>query len=158
MVATPSMLLPRRAEGVQDRSAAPRSDAWDGYLASLDRLLDFLMCHQIQHTVFLSGDEHHALVCHVTLQPPPDRADTWGPVQLTSVHSSALYAPLPFANGHPADLSDQAFVTAGGTRVTMHTRCAPPGDGWARISLTPGTGPGDLEVEFVKARPPSEGA
>ena len=158
VVATPSMLLPRRAEGVQDRSAAPRSDAWDGYPASLDRLLDFLMCHQIQHTVFLSGDEHHALVCHVTLQPPPDRADTWGPVQLTSVHSSALYAPLPFANGHPADLSDQAFVTAGGTRVTMRTRCAPPGDGWARVSLTPGTGPGDLEVEFVKARPPSEGA
>jgi hypothetical protein len=78
--------------------------------------------------------------------------------RLTSVHSSALYAPLPFANGHPADLSDQAFVTVGGTRVTMRTRCAPPGDGWARVSLTPGTGPGDLEVEFVKARPPQDGA
>jgi hypothetical protein len=89
----------------------------------------------------------------VTLQPPQSREHTWGPVQLTSVHSSALYAPLPFANGHPAELSDQAFVTAGGTRVTMSTRCAPPGDGWARISLTPGTGSGDLEVEFVKAHP-----
>ncbi|MFN9281994.1 MAG: alkaline phosphatase D family protein [Betaproteobacteria bacterium] len=153
VVATPSMLLPRRAEGVQDPGAEGRSDAWDGYPASLDRLLDFLMREQIQYTVFLSGDEHHALVCEVTLQPPQSREHTWGPVQLTSVHSSALYAPLPFANGHPAELSDQAFVTAGGTRVTMSTRCAPPGDGWARISLTPGTGSGDLEVEFVKAHP-----
>ena len=158
VVATPSLLLPRHAEGVQDRSDAGRSDAWDGYPASLDRLLDFLMRHQIQHTVFLSGDEHHALVCEATLAPPPIRQDRWKEVRLTSVHSSALYAPLPFANGHPADLSDQAFVTAGGTRVTMRTRCAPPGDGWARVSLTPGTGPGDLEVEFVKARPPQDGA
>lgn len=158
VVATPSLLLPRHAEGVQDRSDAGRSDAWDGYPASLDRLLDFLMRHQIQHTVFLSGDEHHALVCEATLAPPPIRQDRWKEVRLTSVHSSALYAPLPFANGHPADLSDQAFVTVGGTRVTMRTRCAPPGDGWARVSLTPGTGPGDLEVEFVKARPPQDGA
>jgi hypothetical protein len=158
VVATPSLLLPRHAEGVQDRSDAGRSDAWDGYPASLDRLLDFLMRHQIQHTVFLSGDEHHALVCEATLAPPPIRQDRWKEVRLTSVHSSALYAPLPFANGHPADLSDQAFVTLGGTRVTMRTRCAPPGDGWARVSLTPGTGPGDLEVEFVKARPPQDGA
>ena len=90
--------------------------------------------------------------------PPPIRQDRWKEVRLTSVHSSALYAPLPFANGHPADLSDQAIVTVGGTRVTLRTRCAPPGDGWARVSLTPGTGPGDLEVEFVKARPPQDGA
>ncbi len=158
VVATPSLLLPRRAEGVQDRSATGCSDAWDGYPTSLDRLLDFLMRHQIQHTAFLSGDEHHALVCEATLAPPPIRQDRWKEVRLTSVHSSALYAPLPFANGHPADLSDQAFVTAGGTRVTMRTRCAPPGDGWARVSLTPGSGCGNLQVEFVKARPAQESA
>lgn len=158
VVATPSLLLPRHAEGVQDRSAAGRSDAWDGYPASLDRLLDFLMRHQIQHTVFLSGDEHHALVCEATLAPPPSQQDNWKEVRLSSVHSSALYAPLPFANGHPADLSDQAFVTAGGTRVTMRTRFAPPGDGWARVSLTPGSSCGNLEVEFVKARPGQEHA
>lgn len=154
VVATPSLLLPRRAEGVQDPAAAERSDAWDGYPASLDRLLDFLMREQIHHTVFLSGDEHHALVCKATLQPPPERAGQWDAVQLTSVHSSALYAPLPFANGHPADLSDQDFVTAGGTRVSMNTTCAPPGDGWARVSLSPGEGDGALEVAFVKARRP----
>jgi hypothetical protein len=152
VVATPSLLLPRRAEGVQDPAAAERSDAWDGYPASLDRLLDFLMREQIQHTVFLSGDEHHALVCRATLQPPPERAGQWDAVQLTSVHSSALYAPLPFANGHPADLSDQGFVTAGGTRVSMSTHHAPPGDGWARVSLSPGAGDGALEVAFIKAQ------
>jgi hypothetical protein len=75
-------------------------------------------------------------------------------VKLTSVHSSSLYAPLPFANGHPADLSDESFVTAGGTRVSMKTCYAPPGDGWARVSLIPGPGDGALEMEFVKAQGP----
>jgi hypothetical protein len=154
VVATPSMLLPRRAEVARDPSASGRSDAWDGYPASMDRLLDLLMREQIHHTVFLSGDEHHALVCEVTLDPPPERAGPWEPVKLTSVHSSALYAPLPFANGHPADLSEDSFVTAGGTRVSMKTRYAPPGDGWARVSLSPGPGDGALEVEFVKAPGP----
>ncbi len=154
VVATPSMLLPRRAEVVRDPSASDRSDAWDGYPASLDRLLDLLMREQIHHTVFLSGDEHHALWCEVTLDPPPERAGPWGPVKLTSVHSSSLYAPLPFANGHPADLSDESFVTAGGTRVSMKTCYAPPGDGWACVSLIPGPGDGALEVEFVKAQGP----
>jgi phosphodiesterase/alkaline phosphatase D-like protein len=151
VVATPSMLLPRRAEVVRDPSASDRSDAWDGYPASLDRLLDLLMREQIHHTVFLSGDEHHALWCEVTLDPPPERAGPWGPVKLTSVHSSSLYAPLPFANGHPADLSDESFVTAGGTRVSMKTCYAPPGDGWACVSLIPGPGNGALLVAFVKS-------
>ena len=150
VVATPSLLLPRRAEVVADPSAAPRSDAWDGYPASLHRLLDFLLRKQIQHTVFLSGDEHHALVCEVALEPAASATDNRHPIRLTSVHSSALYAPFPFANGHPADLSDEAFVTPGGTRVTMKTRFAPPGDGWTRVSLRPGAGDGGLVVRFYK--------
>jgi hypothetical protein len=154
VVATPSMLLPRRVEVARDPSASDRSDAWDGYPASLDRLLDLLMREQIRHTVFLSGDEHHALWCEVTLHPPPQRAGQWGAVQCTSVHSSALYAPLPFANGHPADLSEEPFVTAGGTRVSLKVHHAPPGDGWARVSLSPGPGDGALEVAFVKAQGP----
>jgi len=158
VVATPSLLLPRRAEVAQDPASAPRSDAWDGYPASLDRLLDFMLREQILHTVFVSGDEHHALVCEVRLEP--DRPQGAGahpsaapaPIEFSSVHSSALYAPFPFANGCPEDLSDEPFVTAGGTRVTLKTTPAPPGDGWARVSLTPGSGDGQLEVRFFKAR------
>jgi choline dehydrogenase-like flavoprotein len=150
VVATPSLLLPRRAEVVVDPANAPRSDAWDGYPASLHRLLDFLLREQIQHTVFVSGDEHHALVCEVTLAPAAQMSAGLHAIRLTSVHSSALYAPFPFANGHPADLSDDPFVTPGGTRVTLKTRFAPPGDGWSRVSLTPGQGDGGLEVGFYK--------
>ena len=150
VVATPSLLLPRRAEVVADPTATPRSDAWDGYHDSLHRLLDFMLREQIQHTVFLSGDEHHALVCEVTLEPATPAPAGPSAVRLTSVHSSALYAPFPFANGHPSDLSAETFVTPGGTRVTMKTRFAPPGDGWTRISLTPGEGDGGLDVRFYK--------
>ena len=150
VVATPSMLLPRRAEVVSDPCAAARSDAWDGFPASLHRLLDFMLREQIRHTVFLSGDEHHALACEVQLEPASPCLRHLSPVRLTSVHSSGLHAPFPFANGHPSDLSDEPFTTPGGTRVTMKTRNAPPGDGWARVSLTPGLGDGELQVEFCK--------
>jgi phosphodiesterase/alkaline phosphatase D-like protein len=150
VVATPSLLLPRRAEVVVDPANAPRSDAWDGYPSSLHRLLDFLLREQIQHTVFVSGDEHHALVCEVTLAPAAQTSTRLPAIHFTSVHSSALYAPFPFANGHPADLSDEPFVTPGGTRVTLKTRFAPSGDGWARVSLTPGAGNGGLVVGFYK--------
>jgi hypothetical protein len=34
--------------------------------------------------------------------------------------------------------------------VTLKTRFAPPGDGWVRVSLTPGQGDGGLEVGFYK--------
>jgi hypothetical protein len=36
----------------------------------------------------------------------------------------------------------------------MKTCYAPPGDGWARVSLIPGPGDGALEMEFVKAQGP----
>ena len=136
------MLLPRRAEVARDAAAAGRSDAWDGYPASLDRLLDFIARKQIRHTVFVSGDEHHALVCEVTLTPAHRRGRPLQPVRLLSVHSSALYAPFPFANGHPADLSDAGFTTAGGTDVLLKTTAAPPGPGWAQLSLPARLAPG----------------
>jgi hypothetical protein len=59
-------------------------------------------------------------------------------VKALSVHSSALYAPFPFANGHPDDLSDKGFTTAAGTQVTMHTTPAPAGDGFAVVQLPAG--------------------
>ena len=186
IVATPALLLPRRREVARDPSAAIRSDSWDGFPASLERLLDFMARHRIGRTVFLSGDEHHAMRCDITLQAPARpagqvRADRcalpaessgssghsgsaesrgWArsdqptppPVHLLSLHSSALYAPFPFANGRPADVSDTPFTTRHGTRVSLHTTPAPPGDGFAIVTADPeATALEAVGVEWVRA-------
>jgi hypothetical protein len=154
IVATPSILLPRRREVVQDASAAVRSDAWDGFPASLERLLDFLARHRIGRTVLVSGDEHHALRCDISLAAPvrPGAAAP-EPVHVLSIHSSALYAPFPFANGRPRDFSDTPFVTRRGTRVSLQSTPAPEGDGFAIISASPGPSgaAAGVTVEWVRA-------
>jgi cholesterol oxidase len=135
IVATASLLLPRRWASFEGPGASVRSDAWDGYPASMSWLLDFLLLEQVRHTIFVSGDEHHSLVCEVTLRALRD--SSLAPLKLVSVHSSALYAPYPFANGRSAQLSDEPFHTKSGcTEVTMHTTPAPPGDGFALLRVT----------------------
>ena len=138
LVAGPALLLPRRRKVVDDPANSARGDSWDGYPADRERLLDFLARHRIGRTVFVSGDEHHRLACEITLQARGAGAS----VKALSVHSSALYAPFPFANGHPHDLSDEGFRTAAGTQVTMHTTWAPAGDGFAVLQLPAGAGLG----------------
>jgi hypothetical protein len=138
LVAGPALLLPRQREVVDNPANAARCDSWDGYPADRERLLDFLARHRIGRTVFVSGDEHHRLACEITLQPPGRGPGPDSSVKALSVHSSALYAPFPFANGHPDDLSDKGFTTAAGTQVTMHTTPAPDGDGFAVVQLPAG--------------------
>ena len=40
----------------QDRS--PKQDAWDGYRANRNRVLDHLYYNRIDNTIMLSGDSH----------------------------------------------------------------------------------------------------
>lgn len=97
-VATPAIVLPRRlsvAESPNHPEVALRSDAWEGYPASLQALLAFLADQSIQRCVFLSGDEHLPCVAKATVQRL--EAGTQ-PVSFWSVHAGALYAPYPFAN------------------------------------------------------------
>ncbi|MBI5719582.1 MAG: alkaline phosphatase D family protein [Burkholderiales bacterium] len=152
IVATSALLLPRRWTSQDKHRASARSDAWDGYPASLSWLLDFLLASQVRHTIFVSGDEHHSLVCEALLRSPLDGGPQ--PVRLTSVHSSALYAPYPFANGRRANFGDEAFDTLSGrTRVSITmTTFAPPGDGFATLQvLNPPGGTPRLRLRFVKA-------
>jgi hypothetical protein len=157
IIASPALLLPRRREVIDEPANAARCDAWDGFPASRDRLLDFLARHRIGHTVFVSGDEHHSMACDITLQARGGDA----PVKALSVHSSALYAPYPFANGHRRELSDAGFTTTGGTLVTLQTTFAPAGNGFAVLTL-PGSSlrrddrTVELEpvgIEWVQPRP-----
>jgi cholesterol oxidase len=145
-VACPSLLLPRRRDSLREPDAWARSDAWDGYPASLSKLLALLHRVQARRTLFVSGDEHHALACRITLRDGHQDRD----LVLWSIHASALYAPLPFANGQPTDLTDEPFDTDGDLQVSMRTWNAPEGDGYARLSLSPNE-PDEAQLEWVKA-------
>ena len=125
-IATSSMLLPRRLSTAQAEQAhaeawrpgqadrpyhhagALRSDAWCGYPGSLHDLLASLVDLKIQHCVFLSGDEHIGCVAEATVQQTtPDGQAVGQPIKLWSVHTGALYAPYPFANGLAEDFAEQ---------------------------------------------------
>ncbi|MGH6646715.1 alkaline phosphatase D family protein [Aquabacterium sp.] len=100
VVASPSMLLPRRHTSVASEAGALHSDAWDGYPAAQHDLLGLLWEQQAKNVVFVSGDEHLGCVCEITITCPdqPERNITaW------SVHCPALYAPYPFANSRRED-------------------------------------------------------
>lgn len=101
-IAMPAMLLPRRLATRSDPSTSWRSDAWDGYPASLHSLLGFIAHQQIQRVVFLSGDEHLACRAEITLTAPK-----LPPVRAWSFHSPGLYAPYPFSNALPHDFPDE---------------------------------------------------
>ena len=159
-VVSPSMLLPRRrssidhphrrcqpSDGLPRLRGALQSDAWCGYPGSLHALLALLWRQGRCNLVFLSGDEHLSSVVKATITRLGD-----GPcprsVTLHSVHSSALYAPYPFANAVPeefavndawdfADPDDPAPVPA-----RYHCQVEPccawaPGDGFALLTLLP---------------------
>ena len=164
---SPSMLLPRRrgsfddsrrrssidgprrypSDGLPRLRGALQSDAWCGYPSSLHALLALLWRLGRSNLVFLSGDEHLSSVVKATIT----RLDDGQParsVTLHSVHSSALYAPYPFANAVPeefavndawdfVDPDDPAPVPA-----CYHCQVEPccawaPGDGFALLTLAP---------------------
>ncbi|ODV13885.1 MAG: hypothetical protein ABT20_01170 [Rubrivivax sp. SCN 70-15] len=146
-VMTPSTLLPQRVDRAGAAESRAHSDAWDGYEASLDRLLDFIAGNRILRTVFLSGDEHRSFVTEAWLTAHEGAP----PVKIVSVHSSALYAPFPFTNSQPRDFADRPFTTASGVAVRTRTHWAAPGDGFA--VLEPDAAGRSLTVEFLKGEP-----
>lgn len=110
VIASPSIVLPRRLATQREAPAAVRSDAWDGYPASLHGLLALLAEQRELRCLFVSGDEHLPCVVRATVR----RADgSAPPVELISVHTGAMYAPYPFANSRPDDFSDEQCFSFG---------------------------------------------
>jgi len=156
-IATPSALLPRRELSARHAANAAMSDAWCGFPNSLYWLLDLMLSQEIDSTVFLSGDEHHSYVAEITVTRAGSR-----PLNLISVHSSALYAPFPFANGKPADLCGTEDFLLPGHNGDIHLSVVtwvpeqpeaphPPSDGVALLHLSVAGGSPHLCVEFVGA-------
>jgi len=123
-IAMPAMPLPRRLATAGNPCDTWRSDAWDGYPASLHELLGFIAEQQIAHVVFLSGDEHLANICRITLTA--DGKDK-KPINVLSLHAPALYAPFPFANSKEQDFkAHEQFpfnYTPAGNNAPLRVTC-----------------------------------
>jgi hypothetical protein len=154
-IATPSILLPRHLRAVQNGhpASALRSDGWDGYPRSLQRLLAHIADKQIRNVIFLSGDEHLSCVARATITSP----HTGRSVPIHSIHSSALHAPYPFANSIPEDLVAKetfSFAPAGtdrGYRCAVSVERFIPGDGFAVLRVYREGDEWRLACEFDRA-------
>jgi choline dehydrogenase-like flavoprotein len=131
------MVLPRHLQTRgADTASAIRSDAWDGFPASLHRLLAKVHARGRDDVIFLSGDAHVSNVCRIEV----GKTGEPGVVVAHSVHSSALYAPYPFANGIEQDFAGREtfeFQFEGADyECTVETRFPLPGDGFAVVSVS----------------------
>ena len=152
-VVTPAMLLPRLRSSARSPHGALHSDAWDGYPGSLNAMLALLCREQIENVVFLSGDAHLSFIARATVCD-----STGNRVVIHSVHSSALYAPYPFANAVAADFEvpdawsfeDPCDASLSyRVEVEVDANAWAPGDGFACLQVRPGAVSGwQVEVQF----------
>ena len=154
-IITPSLFLPRHRRAVQRDTrldsanlSALHSDGWNGYLEDMRKVLAHIAQKEIKHVVFLSGDEHRACFAIANINDAMGAPVT----KLVSIHTSALWAPFPFANGKDADTVDnETFTFADGTdqfSCTVATERPAPGDGPTYISIRPQGSDWVLECEF----------
>jgi len=150
-----SLPLPRRRTTVAHAASCLRSDAWDGYPHSLHELLGEVWRHRESGLVFLSGDEHRS--GWISAEIAAVDGDDCAPVRIHSVHSSALYAPWPFAITAAEELAAPdvfEFEGPDGRRL----RCVVgawsdrPGDGFAVLRVRGG----DVELWFDRSGQSSE--
>jgi choline dehydrogenase-like flavoprotein len=152
-VATPSVLLPRRRRTADDPAACGQSDAWDGFPESLARLIGFLYDERVTNTVFLSGDEHHSFHAETLVT----RDGCGHALRILSIHSSALYAPFPFANGRqqqfPGYEPIKDIYRVGNYQLEVSVSFAPPGDGYALIDVPASSAtPRTIGLRYLKGR------
>ena len=141
-----SMPFPRRLATTERASAALLSDAWDGYPASLERLLDAVASAGRSNIVCLSGDEHLSSLATAT------RATKAGKIKLRSIHCSGLYTPYPFANSIVEDFApdgDQlnGKTSAAGPAWVVKTKFF-SGQGFCLISVAKAAKHWKVRLEF----------
>ncbi|MBZ9810310.1 MULTISPECIES: alkaline phosphatase D family protein [unclassified Mesorhizobium] len=155
-VLTSSAVLPRRREVAEDPTCALRSDAWDGYPLSMHALLRFACDKEIKRLVFLSGDEHVSSLVTARVT----NSKTGKQSILHCIHSSALYAPYPFANGTADNFqANETFYfrdpdpdpTNGPYCCDVQTSFA-PGDGFALVTTCRRRSHWRLVVRFHDSR------
>jgi len=155
VIVSPAILLPRRLATSEQRPAAWRSDAWDGFPASFHALLAALAEKPRLRALFLSGDEHMPCLVRARVQ----RADrSLQAAELLSVHAGAMYAPYPFANSRPEDFSDEPkFIFRSGgrryiCRIEQVRYVEGPGDGFVGIEFNAGGEPWRIDWHRADGR------
>lgn len=154
----PALLLPRRlSSGVDAPASAMRSDAWDGFPASMYRLFRWLVVRRIRNVVVVSGDEHFSMTARATLSVPGH-----APLSVFSVHCSAMHAPYPFANGRIHDFAcTETFTLPHGrgahepdavTCTVDPVRAAPTREGFARLREVRADGRWRVRVDWFDGR------
>lgn len=156
-IASPSMFLPRHRRAIQrdaslDASnlSALHSDSWDGYPNSLRDVLAFIAAEEIKHVVFLSGDEHRGCIATAELRRPADNRLI---TTVHSIHTAAMYAPYPFANGIDEDIvkheTFDVVTRSGGYRCVVSAKRPAPGDGATFLSVRKDGNDWKLDCEFA---------
>lgn len=157
-IVSAAMFLPRHRSTYEDAEevSAIRSDGWDGYPKTQQRLLQLLAVLRLQNLIFLSGDAHLSCVARATLQPVKEETL----LTFWSIHSSPLYAPFPFANTSrsafaqedqfsvPPLSKDSSMLNC---RVT--TQLATAGSGFSLLSISKQSGQWVVECEFDRGLP-----
>jgi phosphodiesterase/alkaline phosphatase D-like protein len=151
-IVSSSIIFPRklRASENSHMASALRSDAWDGFPYSFHRLLGEITDNEIQNVLFLSGDEHLSCIARAVLRKLPDGK----PIVVHSIHSSALYAPFPFANSVPGDFAaaeNFKFNIPGEAiqyECSIFTEFAYGGDGFAILHVEETNGLWSAKVQF----------
>ncbi|MGE6784271.1 alpha/beta fold hydrolase [Ensifer adhaerens] len=157
-IASPAMFLPRHRRAVQrdvslspDNLSALHSDGWDGYPNSLRDVLGVIAAGKIRHVVFLSGDEHRGCVATAQLT----ELDHTPITTVHSIHTAAMYAPYPFANGIDEDIVEQeAFefdYMAKRYRCIVEATRPAPRDGATFLRVRQDAGDWKLDCEYAGA-------
>ena len=130
-----------------DRSYQLGSDSWDGYPATLNKVLALAAELNIKNLFFLSGDAHIPCIATATVKDINNNSE----IDIGSIHAAPLYAPFPFANANPADFAahDQFsfHINQQKYKVSIETEFPEPGNGFVAIDNSDAD-KGQLHVEF----------
>lgn len=145
-----SMLLPRHLHIAQNQDnsiSCLHSDSWDGYPATLEKVLSHISKQDIKNVIFMSGDAHIPAYAKIELKNKETSTIAH------SIHAPPFYAPLPFANASASDFTiDDSFTIQNNEsetpiEVTVHSVFPEAGDGYAVLNL-PSKNPNVIAIEF----------
>ncbi len=148
-IASPSMLLPRHREATRwnARASALHSDGWDGYPASLHKVLVAVARSSAEHVIFLSGDEHIGCIATITIKDLSDNSEK----TIHSIHTPGLYTPYTFINSGAMDWrpdTGHKFTVGGDDFEYTVSYTAYPGEGFAYINVEKAANGWQLSCQF----------
>lgn len=137
VISSSSLLLPRHYPLDHETTATFMLDSIDGYPKTFRALLQMVVDRPERIFVFVSGDEHIPLIAKITFHDAQGIFIT----KTHSIHTGALYAPYPFANGQKEQLIENdefpVMTSAGQTYVCSVTvEHLDPTPGFTRLDLS----------------------